>query len=359
MVAYFNSGGDAISVALRAAEKFARQNGRNGRKVAVAFREAYHGNIEGRAGAVTGGINEVCDDQEKRALILEYPNLPEETEPVLEQLVAAVERNEVAAIVFEARQGDGGGVGMHPDFFVEMVKLSLDREIPLVCDEVQSGFGRTGRLWAVDFLLDHWQQSTYVQSHEYHEDPQMIVAVAKSLTNGAFPGSAVIFPEQYAVLERAQGLNTYSAHPGTLGAAYITCQLMKDPALPLMVARNRAAFESVLEPFIGEDKLIKGIRGEGLFLFLALDESTPFPGYPRIGNNQLMQAELIGTQRVLTGTVARNALRVHLPLNAPEIVHQATAYAIGKVAERIEQGQWDPTSAYVLKTGGPSGLAER
>jgi acetylornithine/succinyldiaminopimelate/putrescine aminotransferase len=183
--------------------------------------------------------------------------------------------------------------------------------------------------------------------------------VAKSLTNGAVPGSAVIFPEKYAVLKRAQGLNTYSAHPTTLAAAYVTCQLMRDPALPMMVARNRAAFNSVLTPFIGADRLIRDTRGEGLYLFLELDQRPPFPDAPAIGHNQLMQAELLGTQRTMTGTVSRHALRVHLPINAEEIVYQAVALAIGRVAERIERGQWDPVSEYVLREGGPSGLAQR
>lgn len=347
-VAWFNSGGDAVSVAIAAAEKYTQDNhGDNGRRKAVYFKEAYHGNIEGRAGRVTGGINEMFHHEDRNSVELEYPNRPDEVEPVLEQIKSLIEQNKLSCIVFESTQGDGGGISMDPDFFVELMKLSLDHQIPLICDEVQTGFGRSGKVFDVEYLLEDWKNSSYVKQNGYPENPPLILAVAKSMTNGAVPGSAVVFPKVYAVLKRAQGLNTYSAHPMTLAATIATIDLMRPETLQ-MVARKRRLFEEAIAPFVGEGRLIKGLRGHGLHLFLAMQPGT----------NQVLQVELLGRKRILTGTVARNALRIHAPLNAPDVVWQAIAYAIGETASEIEQGYISPQTLQILQSG-PSGLAER
>lgn len=309
-VAWFNSGGDAVSVGIAAAEKYTQmKHGENGRRKAVYFKEAYHGNIEGRAGRVTSGINQMFHAEDRNSIELEFPNKPEEVEPVLNEIKRLIQKNKLSCVVFESTQGDGGGVSMHPDFFVELVKLSLDYKIPLICDEVQTGFGRSGRVFDVEYPLESWRNSSYVKSCQYPEKPPMIIAVAKSMTNGAVPGSAVIFPAEYAVLERAQGLNTYSAHPTTLAATIVTARLMQPETLA-MVVRKRQIFDQAIAPYIGKDQLIKRARGNGLHLFLELAPET----------NQPLQVELLGTRRILTGTVARNSLRVHAPINAPDIV---------------------------------------
>lgn len=346
-VAWFNSGGDAVSVGIAAAEKYSEmRKGENGRRKAIYFREAYHGNIEGRAGRTTGGINQMFHAEDRNSVELEFPNLPTEVEPVLAAINDLIEGSKASCIVFESTQGDGGGVSMNPDFFVELMKLSLDTQTPLICDEVQSGFGRSGRVFDVEYLLDSWRRSPYVQSQGYPEKPPMIIAVAKSMTNGAAPGSAVILPKEYAVLSRAQGLNTYSAHPATLGATIATAGLMTPDVLS-MVREKRAIFDDAIGPYINHNGFIRGIRGNGLHLFL------------EVANNQTLQVELLGRKRVLTGTVARDALRVHAPINAPDLIWQALGKTIGEVARDIEEGRVTDQTVQILQKGGPSGLATR
>jgi acetylornithine/N-succinyldiaminopimelate aminotransferase len=348
-VAWFNSGGDAVSIGIAAAEKYTEKiKGENGRRQAVYFREAYHGNIEGRAGRTTGGINQMFHEEDRNSIELEYPNKPEEVEPVLEELKRHISEGKTSCIVFESTQGDGGGVSMDENFFVEMVKLSLDSQTPLVCDEVQSGFGRSGRIFDVEYLLDHWRNSNYVKEQGYPEKPPMIIAVAKSMTNGAAPGSAVIFSKEYAVLERAQGLNTYSAHPTTLAATLTTIDLMNQDTLR-MVEHKRRIFNDAISPFLNPDGVIKKTRGNGLHLFLKMEE----------GYNEALQVELLGKKRVLTGTVARGALRVHAPINAPDTVWQALGKTIGETGIKLEKGNISDTARRILADGGPSGLAVR
>lgn len=350
-VAWFNDGGAANSVGMVAAEKYTEMvHGENGRRKVVYFREAYHGNIEGRAGEVTSGINQkIIHAEDRNSIELEFPNKPEEVEPVLSEIKRLIQQNRLSCVVFESTQGDGGGISMHPDFFIELMKLSLDNNIPLICDEVQSGFGRSGKIFDVEYLLEYWRNSPYVTNGEYPERPPMIITVGKSMTNGVLPGSAVVIPEKYAVLERAQGLSTYSAHPGTLAATMVTAGLMQPETLA-MVNNKRQIFEEAIAPYIGEDRLIKDVRGHGLHLFLEL---APIPNI-----NQLLQVELLGRARILTGTVARDALRVHAPINAPDIVWKALAVTIGETVAEIEQGNVSNQTLQILNSG-PSGLAVR
>jgi 4-aminobutyrate aminotransferase-like enzyme len=349
-VAWFNSGGDAVSVAIAAAEKYTQiTHGENvHRRKAIFFKEAYHGNIEGRAGKVTSGINQIFHAKDRNSIELEYPNKENEIEPVLNVIRRLINNDEISCVVFEATQGDGGGVSMQPDFFIELVKLSLDKKIPLIADEVQSGFGRSGKVFDVEYLLDHWRNSSYVVNEHYPEKPPIIIAVAKSMTNGVAPGSAVIFPKEYAVLKRAEGLNTYSAHPTTLAATIATVNLMGSETLE-MVNHKRKIFEQTIAPYIGENELIKRIRGHGLHLFLELHS----------GINQILQIELLGRSRIITGTVSRDALRVHAPLNAPDIVWEALAKVIGETANQIKNKGPSEQTLKILNYGGPSGLAIR
>lgn len=343
-VAWFNSGGDAVSVAITAAEQYTKKvHGENGVRVAAFFEQAYHGNIEGRAGRTTSGINQTYHENDRNSVELPYPDKAEDVEPLRDRLLELAENKKLSAILFEATQGDGGGVSMHPDAFNEIVRISIDYGIPLVCDEVQSGFGRSGKIFDVEYLLEQWKNSP--SSKGYPEKPPMILAVAKSLTNGAVPGSAVVLPEEYAVLGRAQGLNTYSAHPGTLASAIVSARLMT-PELLQMVNDKREVFDEAIAQYVDPDGFIKKVRGHGLHLFLDVKD------------NQLLQTELLGHKRVLTGTVARNGLRVHLPINAPDIVWQATAEAIGQVSKELQEGKISEETKQILR-GGPSGLAVR
>ena len=363
-VGFFNAGGDSVSVAMKAAEKYVNMHkGTNGheRKV-VFFKEAYHGNIEGNAGKATSGINESFHETIRSSIELEYPNLKEEVTPVLDRIKQEIKADMVSAILFEPTQGDGGGVSMHQDFFNQLVQLSLDEKIPLVCDEVQSGFGRSGKIFDVEFLVDGWKQYRQGQGkafmEKYPENPPMIMAVAKSITNGAVPGSAVVIPKEYAVLSRAEGLNTYSATPTTLAAILATTEMLT-PELLTMVQDKRKVFEQELAHFIDRD-WIGDIRGHGMHIFIPIKGETLVEKKDgsAVTNNQVLQSELLGKYRILTGTVARDGLRVHLPLNTPDEVIKAVARSIGAAVEDLKKGIVSEETKTIL-TSGVSGLADR
>lgn len=393
-VAWFNSGGDAVSVAIAAAEKYTEiTHGENGRRKAVYFKEAYHGNIEGRAGKTTSGINQMFHKEDLNSIELEYPNQEGEIDPSLKMINDLIEDKKLSCVIFETTQGDGGGISMHPNFFVKLIKMSLDKKIPLIIDEVQSGFGRSNRVFDVEYLLDYWRESDYVKNQGYPENPPFFLAVAKSMTNGAVPGSALIIPQEYDVLDRAQGLNTYSAHPTTLAATIATIENL--PEILSIIQQKRKIFNDAIEPFL-DSELIQELRGHGLHLFVALKntQKTNYAffsdekmlNYPAIRaviekklkgfyNNeedfyialesaklstliQIVQTELLGRKRVLVGTVSRGALRVHAPINAPDEVWQALGTVIGEVIKNVEDGNVSEEVFRILQ-GGPSGLAVR
>lgn len=362
-VGFFNAGGDSVSVAMKAAEKYVNiHKGSNGHeRKAVFFKEAYHGNIEGNAGKATSGINKSFHETIRSSIELEFPNLKEEVAPVLERIKSEIKADMVSAILFEPTQGDGGGVSMHQDFFNQLVQLSLDEQIPLICDEVQSGFGRSGKIFDVEYLVEGWQEYRQSQGKEFMEkypkNPPMIMAVAKSVTNGAVPGSAVVIPKEYAVLDRAEGLNTYSATPTTLAAMLATTEMLT-PELLTMVSDKRRVFETELAPYIDRD-WIGNIRGHGMHIFIPIKGKTLVTkGGSPVTNNQVLQTELLGKYRILTGTVARDGLRVHLPLNASDEVIKAVAQSIGLAVEDLKKGNVSEETRKILSSS-VSGLASR
>jgi hypothetical protein len=122
-----------------------------------------------------------------------------------------------------------------------------------------------------------------------------------------------------------------------------------------MIREKRQVFDESIAPYVNPDGLIRSVRGNGLHVFLELAEQQIIDA----SNNQALQVELLGRKRVLTGTVARNALRVHAPFNAPDVVWQALGKTIGEVASDIKDGRITQQTVQILERGGPSGLATR
>lgn len=353
-----NDGGSATAFAIHLARKAINsEKGYRTERGIVAFKEAYHGNVQNKGGDITPGIGA---QDTGNSHIIEFPDLYNEVEPAIEELAKLIEEDRVSVIVMEATQGDGGGVQMHPDFFIRMLKISIDRNIPLIFDEIQSGFGRSGRIFNFEHLLEQYQADKEVVDGKYPANPDNIITLlGKSLTDGVSAGSAVIFHDRYAAYNgRGEGVATYAAFPGTLGAAIATTRLTNNPGYLDLARGNRQTIEEALGPYIGNG-LIKRTRGNGSHLFVEIGGEPILyrNGGQPVGNHELAQVLLAERFRILTGTVARGGLRVHLPVNADPIVYHAVGLAIGEVTELMIRGQVGVLAPIFLQQ--VSGLAGR
>jgi len=179
---------------------------------------------------------------------------------VLDYIRMLFERNvppsEVAAILVEPIQGEGGYL-VPPDGFLAGLRALCDEHgILLICDEVQSGIGRTGRMFAVE----HWGVA-----------PD-IVTSAKGLGSG-LPIGAVI--AKRSVMEKwgrgAHG-NTYGGNPVTCAAAIATIDLVRDEYMA-NAARMGEHFMGRLRELARDYPCIGDIRGKGLMIGMELIEA--------------------------------------------------------------------------------------
>lgn len=351
-----NDGGSASAFAVHLAEKaVSAEKGENPNRLVVAFKEAYHGNVQNKGGDLTPGIGRTGGNH-----IIEYPDLSVEVETAISELRTLIEDDRVSTIILEATQGDGGGIQMHPAFFVQMMKLSIDYNVPLIFDEIQSGFGRSGRLFNYEYLLEEYQASELVKSGQYPINPDNIITiVGKSMTDGCSQGSAVLFNDRYTLYNgRAEGVATFAAFPSTLAASIATINTVNNPTYLDMARNNRAIFEEALSMYVDNEGIVRRTRGNGSHLFVEIGGEPLLHrnGVP-VGNHEIAQVLLAERFRILTGTVSRNGLRVHLPINADPIVWHAVAKAVGEVGELMSQGNIGTLAPILLQE--VSGLAGR
>jgi 4-aminobutyrate aminotransferase/(S)-3-amino-2-methylpropionate transaminase len=160
----------------------------------------------------------------------------------------------VAAVVAEPVQGEGGFIAPPPGYFQELVKICKDNGILFVADEIQSGMGRTGKMWAIE----HWDV-----------EPDLIT-VAKSLAAG-MPLAAVIGKQEIMDAVHPWGLGgTYGGNPVACRAALAVLEVFEEEGMVEKAAvlgqKLKARFEKWQEKFgiIGE------VRGLGAMLGLEL-----------------------------------------------------------------------------------------
>ena len=163
--------------------------------------------------------------------------------------------NEVAAIIVEPIQGEGGYLVPEDGFLQGLRRICDDHGIVLIADEIQSGAGRTGRMWAVD----HWGVK-----------PDILLT-AKGIASGMPLGAMVACAD---LLERwgpgAHG-STYGGNPVACAAALATIDLLEGGLIANAAARGEQALAG-LRPLVGRfDGLVRDVRGLGLMLGIEFD----------------------------------------------------------------------------------------
>jgi 4-aminobutyrate aminotransferase/(S)-3-amino-2-methylpropionate transaminase len=160
----------------------------------------------------------------------------------------------VACVVAEPVQGEGGFIAPPPGYFQELAKICRDNGILFVADEIQSGMGRTGTL----FAIEHW-----------NVEPDL-VTVAKSLGAG-MPIAAVVGRAEIMDSVHAGGLGgTYGANPLACAAALAVLEVFEEED---MLGKSRALGKKLkdrFEKWQKQFKIIGEIRGLGAMLGLAI-----------------------------------------------------------------------------------------
>lgn len=169
---------------------------------------------------------------------------------------------EVAAIIVEPIQGEGGYVVPPPEFLPKIRKICKDFDLLLIADEVQSGFGRTGKLWGVD---------------HYNIEPD-ITCCAKSIAAG-IPMGATIAREELDFPESGHHSNTYGGNLLACAAAIESLKIIEEEKLIENAARMGDHIVKRLREMQEKFEIIGDVRGQGLMIGVELvkDRRTKKP----------------------------------------------------------------------------------
>jgi 4-aminobutyrate aminotransferase/(S)-3-amino-2-methylpropionate transaminase len=286
--AFFNAGTEAVENAV----KFARAH--TGRRAVIGFEGAFHGRtylslaLTSKTHPYKAGLGPFAPEVYR----VPFNDLPA-LRGAFSTLVAA---EDVAAIVFEPVQGEGGFVPATQDFVRGLREVCDEHGIVLVCDEVQSGFARTGRFFAIE---------------HFGVEPDLIT-VAKSIAMG-IPLSGVLGKAAImdAPVEGGVG-GTYVGNPVAQAAALAVLDVIEEEGL---VERSAAIGETMRARMLGwQERHAAIVDVRGLGAMLALELAAP-DGSPDPAAASRVVTEALGRGLLLLKAgVAGNCIRVLVPL---------------------------------------------
>ena len=239
-----NSGTEAVEASIKLARYM------SGRQWIVGFVGGFHGRT---LGALTLTNSKAKYHAHFGPLAPGFLHVPFGSEGLdeLEQRIIArtIPGDEIAAFVVEPVQGEGGYVVPDAEFFPRLKQIADKYCIAIVVDEVQSGVGRTGKMWAIE---------------HFGIEPD-IVATAKGLGSG-MPIGAVIAKEHWMRWKPGSHGSTFGGNPVAAAAAIATLEVIRDEKLmENAVARGKEAVDGLRASLAG-NSLVTDIRGIGLMI---------------------------------------------------------------------------------------------
>lgn len=244
-VFFGNSGAEANECAIKAARKYAADKYGPERHKIVTLINSFHG----RTIATLTATGQDAMHKDFNPLLPGFLYTPANDCEALKALVA--EHDDIAAFMFELVQGEGGVMPLEQGFVDCMVEIAKERDILLVCDEVQTGNGRTGSLYA-------WMQ--------YGFKPD-IMSTAKGL-GGGLPIGACLFGEKTEhTLAAGDHGSTFGGSPAVCAGALTILARIDDALLADVKAKSAYLFET----FKGKPG-IKNVSGMGLMIGLETEK---------------------------------------------------------------------------------------
>jgi 4-aminobutyrate aminotransferase/(S)-3-amino-2-methylpropionate transaminase len=280
--AFFNAGTEAVENAV----KFARAY--TGRSAVIGFEGAFHGRTY-LSLALTSKVRPYKEGLGPFAP--EVYRVPFNDIPAIHRAFQTlVAPEDVAAIVFEPIQGEGGFIPATQEFVEGLRTICDEYGIVMVCDEVQSGFARTGRFFAIE---------------HFGVTPDLIT-VAKSIAMG-IPLSGVLGKASIMDAPQEGGVGgTYVGNPVAQAAAVAVLDVIEDEGL---VERSGAIGETIRARMLAWQArwpAIREVRGLGSMLAIELSDAEVA--------SAVVQAALQRGLLLLKAGVTGNAIRVLVPL---------------------------------------------
>jgi 4-aminobutyrate aminotransferase/(S)-3-amino-2-methylpropionate transaminase len=303
--AFFNAGTEAVENAI----KFARAY--TGRPAVIGFEGGFHGrtllslSLTSKTHPYKAGLGPFAPEVYRVPFPNEYrgPSAAEALEALERALITQVAAETVAAIVIEPVQGEGGFVVAPKNYLQSVRKLCDEHGIVLVIDEVQTGFGRTGKLFATE---------------HYGVEPDLMT-VAKSIAAG-LPLSGVIGKAEImdAPGDSAIG-GTYVGNPVAQAAALAVLDVFEEEGVCERAAQIGEAIRGRMESWQERWPEIGDVRGLGAMLAIELvkDPATKQPDAEKA--SAVVEAAAERGLLLLKSGIYSNCIRVLVPLIVSDV----------------------------------------
>jgi 4-aminobutyrate aminotransferase/(S)-3-amino-2-methylpropionate transaminase len=298
-----NSGAEAIEGAMRLAKQF------TGKKELVALTQSFHGRTVGTL-SITGNLARKKGSGPYLSGVAFAPapffyrcpfktSTPDDCAAAcaegIEEAIRSQTSGDVAAFIAESVMGEGGII-VPPDNYFKYAKAVCDKHgILFVCDEVQCGFGRCGKMFAIE---------------HYGVEPD-IMATAKGIADGFPLGAFTARADVGGAFKPGDHLSTFGGNPVSCAAALANIEVMLDEKLPENAATRGAQImkrlQAVNSPLIGE------VRGKGLMIGIELvkdKQKTPAVAETKEVRRLCREAGVL----VGSGGTFANVIRLQPPL---------------------------------------------
>ena len=262
-----NSGAEANENALKLASFY------TGRKRVISFNKAFHGRTS-LAVEVTANPNIIAPINNNGHVT--YLPLND-----IEAVKSELADGDVCAVIIEGIQGVGGIKIPEPTFLQQLSQLCEEHDTVLILDEIQSGYGRSGKFFA----------------HQYSGIRPDIITVAKGIGNG-FPMAGVLISPKFKPVYGQLG-TTFGGNHLACAAAIAVLDVMKEENLVDNAAKVGVYLLEELKKF----PQIKEVRGKGLMIGLEFNEPI-----------KELRKKLLFEQKVFTGVSGTNVIRLLPPL---------------------------------------------
>ncbi len=316
---FCNSGAEAIEGAVRLAKQFTK------RRELVCLTLSFHGRTAGTLsltgnrgrkkgfGPYLAGVAFAPAPYCYRCpLKLSYPGCGVACADFIDHVLRYQTAGEVAAFIAEPVLGEGGIIVPPPEYFGRAVDIIRKDGALFIADEVQSGFGRTGRLFAIE---------------HYGVEPD-IMCMAKGIADGFPLGAFIARPDVADAFTPGDHLSTFGGNPVCCAAALANLDVMRDERLPERAAERGEQLMARLAALRERHPLVGDVRGKGLMIGAELVRDaakTPAEAEAKEVRRLCREAGVL----VGIGGVLGNVVRIQPPL----VISEAEADHAASVLE--------------------------
>ncbi|MCH7757758.1 MAG: acetylornithine/succinylornithine family transaminase [Thaumarchaeota archaeon] len=235
-----NSGAEAVEAAIKFARKF------TGKKGMIAMKGSYHGKS-------FGALSITFNPKYRKAFQPLVEKVSFASFGDIESLRSVID-DDTAFVILEPIQGESGVIVAPDGFLQDVRKLCDEKGILLIFDEIQTGLGRTGRLWA----CEHWNTV-----------PD-IMCLAKGIAGGVPMGATLVRADILALIGKGEHSSTFGGNPLSCAAGTAALKALTEDGLVKNSEKMGKIFREGLEKLKEKHHIIREIRGKGLMIGVEL-----------------------------------------------------------------------------------------